>query len=104
MIETVFDTLNCKAAIYAIRKHFEACGFSRPVMISGTITDASGRTLSGQTAEAVWNSVRHAQQLNFGLNCALGGKELRQYVQEISHVASVPVRVHPKAENGRGPG
>ena len=97
MIETVFDTLNCKAAIYAIRKHFEACGFSLPVMISGTITDASGRTLSGQTAEAFWNSVRHAQPLSIGLNCALGAKELRQYVQEISRVAGVPVSVHPNA-------
>ncbi|WP_131112277.1 methionine synthase [Sulfuricystis thermophila] len=97
LIETVFDTLNAKAAVYALENFFAEAGRRWPVMISGTITDASGRTLSGQTAEAFWNSLRHARPLSFGLNCALGAKELRQYVEEISHLADCFVSAHPNA-------
>jgi len=86
LVETVFDTLNAKAALFAIEKFFDEAGRRWPVMISGTITDASGRTLSGQTAEAFWNSLRHAKPLSFGLNCALGAKELRQHVEELSRL------------------
>ena len=84
LIETVFDTLNAKAAIYAVQGVFEELGFELPIMISGTITDASGRTLSGQTAEAFLNSVIHAKPLSIGLNCALGASELRPYVEELA--------------------
>lgn len=97
LVETVFDTLNAKAALFAIEKFFDAAGRRWPVMISGTITDASGRTLSGQTAEAFWNSLRHIQPLSFGLNCALGAKELRQYVEELSRVCDCYVSAHPNA-------
>ncbi len=97
LIETVFDTLNAKAAVYALENFFAEAGRRWPVMISGTITDASGRTLSGQTAEAFWNSLRHARPLSFGLNCALGAKELRQYVEEIGRVADCFVSAHPNA-------
>jgi 5-methyltetrahydrofolate--homocysteine methyltransferase len=97
LVETIFDTLNAKAALYAIETFFDAAGRRWPVMISGTITDASGRTLSGQTAEAFWNSLRHARPLSFGLNCALGAKELRQYVEEIGRVADCCVSAHPNA-------
>ncbi len=97
LIETVFDTLNCKAAIYAVEDYFERAGLRLPVMISGTITDASGRTLSGQTPEAFWNSIAHAQPLSVGLNCALGAEQLRQYVEDVARVAGVPVSVHPNA-------
>lgn len=97
LIETIFDTLNAKAAIYAIEDYFEKHDLRLPVMISGTITDASGRTLSGQTTEAFWNSVRHARPISIGLNCALGPKELRQYVEELSRVADTYVSVHPNA-------
>ncbi|MRR51111.1 MAG: methionine synthase, partial [Rhodocyclaceae bacterium] len=97
LIETIFDTLNAKAAVFACEKHFKHLGRRWPVMISGTITDASGRTLSGQTAEAFWNSLSHAQPLSFGLNCALGAKELRQYVEEIGRVADCFVSAHPNA-------
>ncbi|MHB8802532.1 MAG: methionine synthase [Rhodocyclaceae bacterium] len=97
MVETIFDTLNAKAALYAIETFFDAAGRRWPVMISGTITDASGRTLSGQTAEAFWNSLRHARPLSCGLNCALGAKELRQYVEEIGRVADCCVSAHPNA-------
>ncbi|WP_207063057.1 methionine synthase [Motiliproteus sp. SC1-56] len=97
MIETVFDTLNAKAAIFALESLFHEQSRRLPVMISGTITDASGRTLSGQTAEAFWNSIRHAQPLAIGLNCALGPKELRQYVEELSTVADTFVSAHPNA-------
>ncbi len=97
LVETVFDTLNAKAALFAIEKFFLDAGRKWPVMISGTITDASGRTLSGQTAEAFWNSLRHSRPLSFGLNCALGAKELRQYVEEISRVADCYVSAHPNA-------
>ena len=97
LVETIFDTLNAKAALYAIEQFFDQAGRRWPVMISGTITDASGRTLSGQTAEAFWNSLRHARPLSFGLNCALGAKELRQYVEEIGRVADCCVSAHPNA-------
>jgi 5-methyltetrahydrofolate--homocysteine methyltransferase len=97
LVETIFDTLNAKAALFAIDSHFEASGLRVPVMISGTITDASGRTLSGQTTEAFWNSVAHARPLTVGLNCALGAKALRQYVQELSRVAPTFVSTHPNA-------
>ena len=97
LVETIFDTLNAKAALYAIEAFFDQAGRRWPIMISGTITDASGRTLSGQTAEAFWNSLRHARPLSFGLNCALGAKELRQYVEEIGRVADCFVSAHPNA-------
>ncbi|MGO2131784.1 MAG: methionine synthase [Halomonas sp.] len=97
MLETIFDTLNAKAAIYALEELFEDRGERLPVMISGTITDASGRTLSGQTTEAFWNSVRHAQPLTVGLNCALGAAELRPYLQELSAKADTFVSAHPNA-------
>jgi len=97
LIETIFDTLNAKAAIYAVEKYFDDNGLRLPVMISGTITDASGRTLSGQTTEGFWNSISHAKPISVGLNCALGPKELRQYVQELSRVSSTFVSAHPNA-------
>ncbi|HEX7403916.1 MAG TPA: methionine synthase, partial [Usitatibacter sp.] len=97
MVETIFDTLNAKAALFAIDEHFEEAGVRLPIMISGTITDASGRTLSGQTAEAFWNSVRHAKPLSVGFNCALGARELRAHVEELSRIADVYVSAHPNA-------
>jgi 5-methyltetrahydrofolate--homocysteine methyltransferase len=97
LIETVFDTLNAKAAIYAVDSLFASLGRRVPLMISGTITDASGRTLSGQTTEAFWNSVAHARPLSIGLNCALGAAMLRSYVQELSRIAPVLVSTHPNA-------
>ena len=97
LIETIFDTLNAKAAVYAVRSYFEEQGINLPIMISGTITDASGRTLSGQTAEAFWNSLSHAEPISFGLNCALGASELRQYVEEVSGAVNCYVNVHPNA-------
>ena len=97
MVETVFDTLNAKAALYAIRRLRDSSGIDVPVMISGTITDASGRTLSGQTLEAFYNSVRHTQPLLIGLNCALGATELRPYVEELANLSEFPVSVHPNA-------
>jgi len=97
MIETIFDTLNAKAAAFAILGFFEETGTSLPVMISGTITDASGRTLSGQTTEAFYNSIRHAQPFSVGLNCALGAEQLRPYLEELSQIADVPVSCHPNA-------
>lgn len=97
MIETVFDTLNAKAAVYAVQTEMEALGVALPLMISGTITDASGRTLSGQTTEAFYNSLRHAEPISFGLNCALGPDELRQYVAELSRIAEGYVTAHPNA-------
>ncbi|MBB2895914.1 5-methyltetrahydrofolate--homocysteine methyltransferase [Pseudomonas sp. AS2.8] len=97
LIETIFDTLNAKAAIFAVQGVFEEVGIELPIMISGTITDASGRTLSGQTTEAFWNSVRHAQPLSVGLNCALGAKELRPYVEELATKADTFVSAHPNA-------
>jgi 5-methyltetrahydrofolate--homocysteine methyltransferase len=97
MVETIFDTLNAKAAIFAIHRSFESAGLRIPVMISGTITDASGRTLSGQTTEAFWTSVKHADPFMVGLNCALGAADLRQYVAELSRVADTGVSAHPNA-------
>ncbi len=97
MIETVFDTLNAKAATFAVESEFEVMGVLLPVMISGTITDASGRTLSGQTTEAFYNSLRHVKPLSFGLNCALGPDELRQYVAELSRISEYYVSAHPNA-------
>ena len=97
LIETVFDTLNAKAAVYAVLKHNEATGDELPIMLSGTITDASGRTLSGQTAEAFWYSLRHANPVSVGLNCALGADLLRAHVADLARVAEVPVSVHPNA-------
>ncbi len=97
MVETIFDTLNAKAALFAIEEEFDARGARLPVMISGTITDASGRTLSGQTAEAFWYSLRHAQPLSIGLNCALGAKDLRAHVDVLAQVADAHVSTHPNA-------
>src|SRR4051812_13753929 len=96
-VETIFDTLNAKAALFAIEQLFDEVGFRLPIMISGTITDASGRTLSGQTAEAFWNSVRHARPLSVGFNCALGARQLRPHVEEMSAIADVYVSAHPNA-------
>ncbi len=97
LVETIFDTLNAKAALFAIEQVFSTTHARVPVMISGTITDASGRTLSGQVTEAFWISLMHARPLSIGLNCALGPKELRAYVQELSRVADVHVSAHPNA-------
>jgi 5-methyltetrahydrofolate--homocysteine methyltransferase len=97
MVETVFDTLNAKAALFAIELVFDELSLRLPVMISGTITDASGRTLSGQTTEAFWNSVRHANPLAVGLNCALGPGELRQYLEDLSNIAGTFISVHANA-------
>ncbi len=97
LVETIFDTLNAKAALFAVEQFFDTAGRRWPVMISGTITDASGRTLSGQTAEAFWNSLRHVRPLSFGLNCALGAKELRQYVNELSGICDCFLSAHPNA-------
>ena len=97
LVETVFDTLNAKAALFAIEKFFDEAGRRWPLMISGTITDASGRTLSGQTAEAFWNSLRHARPMSFGFNCALGAKDLRPHLEELSKLADCLVSVHPNA-------
>ncbi len=97
LVETIFDTLNAKAALYAVRQVLDETGLDLPVMISGTITDASGRTLSGQTVEAFWNSVRHARPAVIGLNCALGAKQLRPYVEELSRIADAYVCAYPNA-------
>ena len=97
LIETIFDTLNAKAAIFAVEQVFEQRGEKLPVMISGTITDASGRTLSGQTVGAFWNSLKHVNPISFGFNCALGATELRQYIAELSKIADTHVSAHPNA-------
>ncbi len=97
LIETIFDTLNAKAAIYAAQQYFEDSGIELPIMISGTITDASGRTLSGQTTEAFYNSIAHAKPISVGLNCALGADALRPYVEELSAKAETYVSAHPNA-------
>ena len=97
LIETVFDTLNAKAALYAVDELFEQLGVALPVMVSGTITDLSGRNLSGQTAEALWNSVRHARPLTIGLNCALGAAEMRPHIAELSRVADTYICAYPNA-------
>src|SRR4051794_19974022 len=97
LIETIFDTLNAKAAIVGIERAMERLGEQRPLIISGTITDASGRTLSGQTVEAFWNSIPHARPVVVGLNCALGAKQLRQYIQDLGRLTSLPVSAYPNA-------
>lgn len=97
MVETIFDTLNAKAALYAIAEVFEQRGARLPIMISGTITDKSGRTLSGQTAEAFWFSLRHANPLSIGLNCALGARDLREHIEVLSQIADCYVSAHPNA-------
>ena len=97
LVETVFDTLNCKAALFALLNLLEKNKSDIPIFISGTITDASGRTLSGQTVEAFWNSVRHAHPMAIGLNCALGAKEIRPWLSELSLIADIPVFVYPNA-------
>jgi 5-methyltetrahydrofolate--homocysteine methyltransferase len=97
LIETVFDTLNCRAALFALQSLLADLEFDTPIMVSGTITDASGRTLSGQTPEAFWNSVSHANLFSIGLNCALGAAELRPHLEEIARVADIPVSAHPNA-------
>lgn len=97
LVETIFDTLNAKAALFAIDEVFEEKGIKLPVMISGTITDLSGRTLTGQTPEAFWNSVRHAEPFTIGLNCALGAKEMRAHIDEISRIADTLVCAYPNA-------
>jgi len=97
LVETVFDTLNAKAALFAIDSYFDEHGIRLPIIVSGTITDASGRTLSGQTTEAFWNSVRHAKPLAVGLNCALGAALMRPYIEEIARVADAFVSCYPNA-------
>ncbi|MFL9709559.1 methionine synthase [Methylobacillus sp. Pita1] len=97
MVETIFDTLNCKAALFAIDQYFEEAGKRLPIMISGTVTDASGRILSGQTVPAFWNSVRHARPLTIGLNCALGAALMRPYAEELSKIADTFVCIYPNA-------
>jgi 5-methyltetrahydrofolate--homocysteine methyltransferase len=97
LIETIFDTLNAKAAIFAAKKYFRENGIELPIMISGTITDASGRTLSGQTLEAFYVSVAHANPLSVGLNCALGASEMRSHIEELSQIASCYVSAYPNA-------
>src|SRR5690606_12994336 len=97
MIETIFDTLNAKAAIFAVETLFEETGRRWPVVISGTITDASGRTLTGQTVEAFWHSIRHARPLLVGLNCALGADEMRPYLAELSRLADCHISCYPNA-------
>jgi len=97
LIETIFDTLNAKAAIFGVQEYLDEEGLDVPVMISGTITDASGRTLSGQVTEAFYNSVRHADPISIGLNCALGSKELRQYIEELSRISETHISAYPNA-------
>jgi 5-methyltetrahydrofolate--homocysteine methyltransferase len=98
LIETIFDTLNAKAAIFAIKKYYQDTAKPElPIMISGTITDASGRTLSGQTLEAFYISVMHARPLSVGLNCALGAKEMRPHIEELSQIANCYVSAYPNA-------
>lgn len=97
LVETIFDTLNAKAALFAIEEYFAKNNKTLPVMISGTITDASGRTLSGQTAEAFWNSLNHINPISFGFNCALGATELRPYIEEIAGLANCHINTHPNA-------
>ncbi|MDQ4106282.1 MAG: methionine synthase [Actinomycetota bacterium] len=97
LVETIFDTLNAKAAIFGIKDYLDEEGLDVPIMISGTIADASGRTLSGQVTEAFWNSVCHAEPISVGLNCALGSRELRQYIEELSGIADTHVSAYPNA-------
>ena len=97
LIETIFDTLNAKAAVFAVKTVFDEAGVELPIMLSGTITDQSGRTLTGQVTEAFYNSLRHAKPVSVGLNCALGPDDLRQYLAELSRVAECAVSAHPNA-------
>ncbi len=97
LIETIFDTLNAKAAVFAVKTVFDEDDIELPIMISGTITDASGRTLTGQVTEAFYNSLRHATPISIGLNCALGPDDLRQYLQELSRISEFSVSAHPNA-------
>ena len=97
LVETIFDTLNAKAALFALETYFDRMGRRWPVIVSGTITDASGRTLSGQTPEAFWNSIRHVRPLAVGLNCALGAALMRPYIEEIARVADTFVSCYPNA-------
>ena len=97
LLETIFDTLNAKAALFAIDRYFDQHGVGLPLIVSGTITDASGRTLSGQTPEAFWNSVRHAEPLAVGLNCALGAALMRPYIEEMARVADTFISCYPNA-------
>ncbi|MEE9575678.1 MAG: homocysteine S-methyltransferase family protein, partial [Gammaproteobacteria bacterium] len=97
LVETIFDTLNAKAALFAIDQYFDTHGIKLPIMISGTITDASGRTLTGQTTEAFWNAVRHSNPLTVGLNCALGPNDLRQHIEELSSFSQCMISAHPNA-------
>ena len=97
LIETIFDTLNAKAAVFAVKQVFEEDEVELPIMISGTITDQSGRTLTGQVTEAFYNSLRHAEPVSIGLNCALGPDDLRQYVEEMSRISQFYVSAHPNA-------
>ena len=97
LIETVFDTLNCKAAIYATSEVFEKKGRKLPILISGTITDRSGRTLSGQTTEAFWTSIAHARPFAVGLNCALGAEDMRPYIEALSKAADTYILAYPNA-------
>ena len=97
LLETVFDTLNLKSAIFACEEVFEKRGMRWPIILSVTITDASGRTLSGQTVEAFWNSVRHAKPLAVGINCALGAAEMRPYIEELSSIADCYISCYPNA-------
>ena len=97
LIETIFDTLNAKAAVFAVKTVFDEDGIELPIMLSGTITDQSGRTLTGQVTEAFYNSLRHAKPVSVGLNCALGPDDLRQYLAELSRVAECAVSAHPNA-------
>jgi 5-methyltetrahydrofolate--homocysteine methyltransferase len=97
LVETIFDTLNAKAALFAIEEIGEELGQELPVMISGTISDMSGRVLSGQTPEAFWNSLNHVRPLAFGLNCGLGATEMRDYVADLSRIADVPILAYPNA-------
>src|ERR1017187_5971597 len=97
LIETIFDTLNAKAALFAVREVLDGAGIDLPIIVSGTITDASGRTLSGQTTEAFWNSIRHASPTIVGLNCAMGGKQLRPYIEELARIADTYICAYPNA-------
>ncbi|AHC73419.1 putative methionine synthase [Candidatus Endolissoclinum faulkneri L5] len=97
LVETIFDTLNAKAALFAIEQAFDKLDVKLPIMLSGTITDLSGRTLSGQTPEAFWNSLRHVNPFSVGFNCALGAKDLRPHIAELSRVADVMISAHPNA-------
>jgi len=97
LIETIFDTLNAKAAVFAVKTVFDEDNVELPIMLSGTITDASGRTLTGQVTEAFYNSLRHAKPISVGLNCALGPNDLRQYVAELSRVSEMAISAHPNA-------